>query len=339
MFDTNYKTADKTIWQGRIDSYTNYAAFRWHQCIKFLDLRSDSLEPFSGKLGFAFIGFCCDEGIKRNKGRSGAIRGPECIRKELAPLPCWFKKEVELYDAGDIICENITLEECQALLSKAIKQILSLNLFPIVLGGGHEVAFGNFKGLLDYLTLSVPKPNVGIINFDAHFDLRPYENGSSSGTMFRQIADLCSKEALLYSYLCIGIQKHSNTPNLFKTADKLGVKYITAKDIKNINIETIIENIDEFIINKDHLYITICADVFASAYAPGVSACQSLGLHPESVLTLLEHILKADKSISFDIAEVSPRYDQDNITADLASVMIFSVINTLCQIKDLAIFI
>ena len=36
--------------------------------------------------------------------------------------------------------------------------------------------------------------DMGIINFDAHFDLRPYDNGPSSGSMFRQIADIYKKE-------------------------------------------------------------------------------------------------------------------------------------------------
>ncbi len=83
--------------------------------------------------------------------------------------------------------------------------------------------------------------------------------------------------------------------------------------------------------------MTICADVFSSAYAPGVSAAQSLGLDPERVLKLLKYILKSEKVISFDICEVSPRFDLDNTTADLASVVIFSLVSTLCHINNLSV--
>jgi len=335
MFDINYKATDKEFWQGRIDSETNFDAFRWHQWVKSIDLREENLIPFKGKLGFAFVGFCCDTGVKRNNGRIGAAKGPESIRKELANLPCRFTEEVKLFDAGNIFCENITLEESQNLLSKAIEKILNLNLFPIVLGGGHEIAFGHYNGILNYLNERTTKPNIGIINFDAHFDLRPYPNGGSSGTMFRQIADICKDQDLKYSYLCIGVQKHSNTIDLFKTADKLGAEYILAKDIVDSDNWNVLERLDDFIKFQDKIYITICSDVFSSAFAPGVSASQPLGLDPERVLKFLKYILKSNKVISFDIAEVSPRFDQDNVTANLASVLIFSIVNSLCEIHDL----
>lgn len=335
MFEINYKVANRTLWQGRIDSESNFDAFRWHQWVKFMDLSKENIIPFNGKLGFAFIGFCCDEGVKRNNGRIGAAKGPESIRHELANLPCRFTEEVKLFDAGDIFCENITLEESQKLLSEAIEKILNHNLFPIVLGGGHEIAFGHYNGILNYLNQSAVKPNIGIINFDAHFDLRPYPSGGSSGTMFRQIADVCKNQDLKYSYLCIGVQKHSNTIDLFKTADKLGAEYILAKDIVNSDNWNLLEKLDDFIKLQDSVYITICSDVFSSAFAPGVSSSQPLGLDPEIVLKFLKYILKSNKVISFDIAEVSPRFDQDNVTANLASVLIFSIVNSLCEIQDL----
>ncbi|QXM05796.1 formimidoylglutamase [Crassaminicella indica] len=337
MFDKNYRPIHKNIWKGRIDSESNFDAFRWHQWVEIIDLRKKDLSYYKGKLGFAFIGFCCDEGIKRNKGRGGAINGPISIRKELANLPCCFIREVKLFDAGNIICENCTLEESQSLLSKAVAKILDLNLFPIVLGGGHEVAFGHYNGILDYIKRKEHEPNIGIINFDAHFDIRPYPNGGSSGTMFRQIADQCKKEKLDYAYFCLGIQKHSNTIDLFKTADRLGVQYVLAKDIISQDDFSILEKLDNFIKLRDYIYITICSDVFSSAFAPGVSATQPLGLDPERVLKFLKYILRSNKVISFDIAEVSPRFDQDNTTANLAATLIFSVVNTLSKMNNLGI--
>ncbi|MCT4621299.1 MAG: formimidoylglutamase [Marinisporobacter sp.] len=334
MFNKNYKPTDEIVWRGRIDSETNFDAFRWHQWVERIDLRKNDLLPYEGKLGFAFIGFCCDEGIKRNKGRGGATKGPISIRKELANLPCCFTQEVKIFDAGNILCESCTLEESQKLLSKAVDKILALNLFPIVLGGGHEVAFGHYNGILSYLKEKEDKPNIGIINFDAHFDLRPYPNGGSSGTMFRQIADQCRERGLEYAYLCLGIQKHRNTIDLFKTADRLGAQYILAKDMINYDDFSIIEKLDDFMKLRDYFYITICSDVFSSAYAPGVSATQPFGLEPERVLKFLKYILRSNKVISFDIAEVSPRFDQDNTTANLAAVLIFSVINTLAQMNN-----
>lgn len=66
---TNYVAA-MDCWKGRVDSTTDYDAFRWHQWVQPLDL-NEVTEIENGKLGFAFIGFCSEQGVKRNKGRIG----------------------------------------------------------------------------------------------------------------------------------------------------------------------------------------------------------------------------------------------------------------------------
>lgn len=316
-------------WKGRNDSDTDYEAFRWHQIVQKANL--DNMEPFTGRMAFVFIGFCCEQGVERNKGRIGTAAAPDFIRRQMANMPCTFPQDVKLFDAGNIPCYDITLEEGQDLLKRTVHKAMDLNLFPIVLGGGHGTAFGHYMGIHDHIQNNKDDENIGIVNFDAHFDIRPYDNGNTSGTMFRQIADLCKKENKPFQYMPIGIQRHSNTVSLFKTADRLGADYIEAQDIQSGTYINIIERVDSFIYDLDNIYITICADVFSSAFAPGVSATQSLGLDPDVVLPILKHILRSRKTIAFDICEVSPRFDQDNTTANLAAVLVFSVIDTICE--------
>ena len=289
-------------WKGRIDSETDYDAFRWHQWVQPIDLNDDGA-PFTGKLGFAFIGFCSDKGVARNKGRTGTALAPDFVRGQMSGLPCTFSQEVKLYDAGDIICDE----------------------------------FGHFQGQHNFLKDKGKTPELGIVNFDAHFDLRPYDMGNSSGTMFRQMADVCKAEGTPYHYFPIGIQQHSNTVSLFKKAEELGVDYVLAKDLQASNLESILERMDQFLYQCDDTYITVCSDVFSSAFAPGVSAPQSLGLDPEIVLPLIKHVLRTRKVRGFDICEISPRFDQDNTTANLGAVIIFAVVNTLCRLNGLSI--
>ena len=332
---TNYVAA-MDCWKGRVDSTTDYDAFRWHQWVQPLDL-NEVTEIENGKLGFAFIGFCSEQGVKRNKGRIGTALAPDFIRTQMSNVPCTFSQEVKFYDAGNILCEEICMEEGQRLLGLAVEKILDMNLFPIVLGGGHETTFGHFQGQFADLKKKKESLDMGIINFDAHFDLRPYEHGPSSGSMFRQIADIYKKEQAAYHYLPLGIQEHSNTVSLFKYAKEIGADYILAKEIQTSNYSVVLEKIDTFLYECDSAYITICTDVFSSAFAPGVSATQTLGLDPEAVLPLLKHILRTRQVRGFDICEISPRFDQDNTTAKLGAVLIFAVVNTLCKLNNLAI--
>lgn len=330
----NYKTTDINFWTGRIDDPNDPDSFRMHQVIQLLDLnRIDPSRFDTSKINICFIGFCCDEGVRRNLGRVGAERGPEYIRKGFANLPVRFGQNTLLYDAGDIFCVEGKLEEAQEQLSIVVKIILDNHLFPIVLGGGHELAFGHYNGIVNHLdSATAGKTTLGIINFDAHLDLRPYTARGSSGTMFSQIADICADQNRHFGYLCLGVQTYGNTISLFKRADSLGAKYILAKDFIDSNNEWILEEIKEFIDKHHHIYVTLCSDVFNSAYAPGVSAMQPFGMHPEVVLSFLKEIIKSKKVISFDIAEVSPRFDQDNHTAVLVAVIIYAIINTMSEI-------
>lgn len=325
-----YKPMNLSLWKGRIDSLENFSAYRWHQWIQPLDLRDD-LSAFLPKSGFAFLGFKCDEGIRRNGGRQGASKGPDSIRKELANLPCYFTEDITLFDAGDIFCEDNNLEESQHQLAQAINQILALNLFPIVLGGGHELAYGHYNGILKSVKKEKKYPKIGIFNFDAHFDLRPYPDGGSSGTMFKQIADENAKANLPFSYFCAGLQKHSNTIQLFKTADALGTDYLLASEMIQDDHWHIVEKVEGFINRNEYLYLTVCSDVFSTAFAPGVSAAQPLGIDPELAIKVIKLLLRSGKVLSFDIAEISPRFDLDHTTASLARVIIFSLVNTLCE--------
>ena len=320
---SKYRPLGNEIWTGRVDDSENYDSFRWHQIIELIDLSQDKLEqlPETTK-GYCFLGFCCDAGIERNQGRTGASKGPLSIRKEMANLSCSFSQETRLVDAGDIFCTNENLSAAQTDLSAAVKIILSKGYFPIILGGGHELAFGHYMGIVKFLE----KSSFGIINFDAHLDLRPYENGPNSGSMFLQIADSCKDRNKKFSYMCIGVQKYGNTVNLFKRADQLDVSYIFAKDISEKTLQDVKEQCSSFLDGHERIYLTICTDVISSAYAPGVSSPQPFGLQPETSLTLIKHVIGSGKVWSVDIAEVSPRFDEDNRTAKLAAIIVYAIV-------------
>lgn len=329
----HYVKPDMSLWKGRVDDEDDFDSFRWHQWVKPLDLNNDN-KKYDGNLGFGILGFESDQGIEKNKGRFGAAAGPMAIRSELAKLPCQFSSDVDIYDCGNVTSKYTDLESAQLALSVAVEEVLKLNLFPILIGGGHEIAFGHYMGISNFLENS-DKNKLGIVNFDAHFDLRPYKTlGGTSGTMFRQIADFTQEKNRDYSYFVMGIQKHSNTTSLFKIAKELGVEYELAKDMINRDKSYTAEKLEDFISRQDHLYITICSDVFSTAYAPGVSAPQPLGLDPEMVIVFLKQVIRSGKAISFDIAEVSPRFDHDNITANLASTLIYTYVSSIAQLKD-----
>lgn len=313
-----YQPGDQQNWQGRIDG-TEQAFLRWHQVVDAIDLsKQQSLDG-----AFVILGFCCEEGVRRNQGRIGAKEGPAAFRKVLAGLPVHFSNTTRLIDAGDVICANEKLEEAQGCLHAAVNKIISMGGFPVLLGGGHEITYPHYLGLQ-----TATKQSVGIINIDAHLDIRPLVAGKgNSGTGFYQIAQHVEKENLPFHYLAIGIQEISNTKALFDYADAKGVEIIQAKDIYTERLGEIIDQIIDFGKKVDQVYLTIDLDAFAAAYAPGVSALAFNGIVPDHNFHLLfETIIQLSNLVSIDIAELNPLFDIDNRTTKLGADLLFKLL-------------
>ncbi len=312
-----YQQTLKSLWTGRISEEELYL----HEKVKCISL--DAIEIETDAKTIALLGYACDEGVKRNQGRIGAAEGADAIRTSLGKFSNHLADEMQLFDAGTINCLNNNLEETQEQLSEKITFLLTRNTFPIVLGGGHDMAFGHYKGIKNYLG----DKKIGIINFDAHFDLRSNENGNNSGTPFYQIAQDCKAENSFFNYLCLGIRKDANDKKLFETAASLGVKYLETTQFNLYFLEHVKLLIMQFIEDVDYIYTTIDLDGFSSAYAPGVSAPSPMGFSPDIVLESLKVILNSKKLISFDIAEMNPLHDRDHQTTKLAASLVHFVMH------------
>ncbi|EMR01603.1 formimidoylglutamase [Cesiribacter andamanensis] len=323
-----YQLAEKKYWEGRTDYTDGAMGLRWHQILNQLDL-TQSVHKSGAAKNVALLGFCSDEGVRRNKGRLGAQLGPDQLRKSMASLPVHFDQEkLGLFDAGNIICPNQQLERSQQLLGQKVASLLSMGFLPVVMGGGHEVAYGHYLGLHQHLHHE-QRSSLGILNIDAHFDLRTYEVETSSGTPFRQIADLRKHHSLPFHYLCMGIQHAGNTRALFDTAHRLNTKYVLAEDMRESQWEDVRLRLRNWMHDKEAIYLTIDLDAIAAAHAPGVSAPTPFGLDPWVVRLILQEVVQSGKLLSLDIAELSPALDQDGRTAKLAAQLVFALLDNL----------
>jgi len=318
----SYKKA--TPLSGRIDG-TAPDLLRWHQVINYIDLEKEKIALQKNETGVVFLGFGVDEGVKRNKGREGAKDGPVSIAKAMANFPAHFEN-TKIFHGGIISCDNCDLEKAQEELGFYVEKILSCGALPIVLGGGHEMAFGTYLGVRKFCKTK----KIGVINFDAHFDLRPLEKevGATSGTPFWQIEKHASDFYQPFNYMVLGIQKFSNTKKLFNIAKELGVEYALADEFNYENKAALHQKISNFIDQNDCIYLTTCMDVFDSAYSPGVSAPSSGGLAPDYIFkSCFDLIINSKKLITLDFAEVNPFFDIDNRSAKLAASFIFRAIS------------
>ena len=322
-----YNPPDRNNWTGRIDVADGDLGTRWHQKTSCINLDSDELPTLKNDYkGIVLIGFKSDEGVRRNKGRTGAKEGPDALRKACCNLANHFSEKTIIYDIGDIICANQDLELAQDELRKIVAKVQSKDYFPFVFGGGHEVAYPHYMGIVE--TIDRDK-TIGIINIDAHFDLRSQNGLASSGTSFYQISKACDSKKKSFNYFCIGIQRASNTQVLFNRANDLGVEFLLCHEVNTIASNQQNTKLQQFIQHMDYIYLTICLDVFDIAYAPGVSAPTAIGLSPEDALNCIREIVHSGKLISSDIAELNPSLDHNGMTAKLAAKLAYEIISEI----------
>jgi len=332
-FGSEFKFND--IWSGRVDSEEGAGlASRLHQVISPLDSA-----PVR-KPGLALIGFCSDEGVRRNQGRVGARDAPDQLRRSLANLP--WPKGRPAYDAGNVICEGEKLDDAQQALGSRVSDCLAQGHFPFVLGGGHEMAFGSWLGISRYCAAQKRMPRIGIINFDAHFDLRLAKPGGThggsfgdtqygtlfgtSGTPFYQIAQQCQQQNYDFRYCCLGVSEISNTAALFKRADQLRVCYRKDAELGITRLADTIDLLQNFIADSDLLYLTIDLDVLPAYVAPGVSAPAVRGVGLDVLEPLIEVIAGSGKLRLADIAEYNPNFDIDNRTARVVARLFHCIV-------------
>ncbi|KQB84985.1 formimidoylglutamase [Corynebacterium oculi] len=296
-------------WLGRNDGPGPEHA-RWHGVVQ-------PLPEAEATPGVALLGFCSDEGVRRNGGRQGAATAPEALRAALGSLA--VHDERPRYDVGDVVTAGTDLESAQERVSDVVASLSKAGHTVIALGGGHETAWATHRGLRR------THPNsVQIVNLDAHFDLRRAEH-ATSGTPFLQIAEHVED----FRYTVLGISTPNNTRVLFDTARDLGVEAHTDDDLAALGPERAAEIVTRAAEKADHLHLSIDLDGLPAAVAPGVSAPAAVGVSLATYRAMARAAAASGKLRLVDVVELNPRFDVDARTARVAARLIDDIVAAL----------
>lgn len=307
------------VWTGRHDGEGPEHA-RWHEVV--VD------GPTTGTEHVGLVGFSSDEGVRRNQGRVGAAEGPDALRRALAPLALHGPLAtgvVGIVDHGDVSTAGEDLEGGQADAARAICAALDAPgaRLVVVLGGGHETAWASYRALMASRRMQgdAAAPRWGVLNLDAHFDLRR-EDRPTSGTPFRQMAEAEEAAGRALRYAVLGIAEPSNTGALFDEARRLGVRWMTDVECEIAGAAGIERFVEDFAGDLDVLYLTIDLDLLPAAVAPGVSAPAGLGVPLPLVAAAVRAAAATGKLALVDVVELCPPLDIDARTARTAARLI-----------------
>ena len=348
MSDTavSHSAADMSRWTGRAEPFETARARYWYQIAQpyTFDSSSQQNNQQNGQR-IGLVGFACDQGVRRNQGRVGARAAPPLIRQAFAALPIIAELQQRLDgqlstllgDAGDIHCHDNddfaerTLEQAQLTYADKVSHIIQQGGLPIGLGGGHAIAYGSFLGLWQALQQADATSNndtplrIGIINFDAHLDIRQ-SDVATSGTPFRQIAEHLEAQDQPFHYCCIGVSRLSNTAALFDRAEQLGVHIISDENCANKKWKKIAAQIETFINDVDVIYLTIDMDCLPASVVPGVSAPAAYGINLAFVERAVKLIMASGQVKMVDIAEINPTFDIDARSFKVAARLLATII-------------
>lgn len=245
----------------------------------------------------------------------GARFGPSAIREascnlESFSLRCLRDAEdAKVCDLGDVAVVQGDVYQTLDRVEKVVAELNQDGKKAIMLGGEHTMTLGVVRGF---------GKEVGIIDFDAHTDLRSkyLDQPLSHATFMREISD----EG--YDVLQVGVR--SICKEEYKFITKNDWNYITALEIQREGMQKALNKIKEFQERKDRIYLSIDIDVLDPAYAPDVGNPEPGGLTFNQLIDLLEI---CDKVTGCDVVEVT--YG-GKTTAMVAAKIILEL---LCLIK------
>ena len=248
--------------------------------------------------------------------RPGSRFGPARIREVsigLEEYSLYLDRElgdVKFFDAGDIPLPFGNPEKSLAEIKNFVRKVLADGKIPVGLGGEHLVSLPVMEAVYEKY------PDMAVIHFDAHTDLRTDYEGEqySHATPIRKFADIVGPTNM-YSF---GIR--SGLKEEFEWARENGM-YIAPFEV----LEPLKTKLPE--LAGRPVYVTIDIDVLDPAHAPGTGTVDAGGITSKELLASIHAIAASGVNVvGFDLVEVAPIYDHSEKTVNAAAKFIREMI-------------
>lgn len=256
------------------------------------------------------LGVCNEVGVLANGGRPGAMEGPIFFRKAFTRLTDVCLGERRLWDAGDVpssVDYPVFFEATEAVVSLC----LGRGAHPIVIGGGHDCAFGDYLGLK---SLGAP----AVLNIDAHLDMRPVEGPSSGNPFHRMLLDGLPGVDLA----AVGLQRERNARAHVASALEQGVHLHFLEPGRELDVLSEARAaLGRFEGAGRHVLASFDVDCVGAAWASGVSALNPWGISSDTAIQLARMFGRCPAVDVFDLMEYAPAYDKDGRTGWLLAFL------------------
>ena len=237
-------------------------------------------------------------------------------------------------------------------VTKAISDAMKNNFFPVVISGDHSTAGATIAGI----KMAKPKSKLGVIWIDAHADLHtPYTTPSGNlhgmpmavsineNNVDCAVHDVDDETAKQWNYLknigkiapkvlpedVVFISLRDYEKEERHLIEKYNMKVITSKEVRSKGAENVVRAVIRYLADCTDIYISFDVDSLDSSISKGTGTPVSNGLKEREVEDLISKFMQNRKICCFEIAEVNPTLDKENLMAEIAFNILQRSVNIL----------
>ena len=222
----------------------------------------------------------------------GSDRGPDAIMEASVNLEFYdVETGTEVHKKGihtiDPVLGKRSPDDLVNAVCRKIKELISANKFPVIVGGNHTVSIGSVKAFSEHFS------NLSVLQLDAHTDLRQEYEGSGFNH-----ACAMARASEFAPVVQVGIRSMSAGELPYAVKDRIFFSHELCYD-KTLYQKAIAKL-------THNVYITIDLDVFDPSLMPSTGTPEPGGPGYYEIMHFLRDVAKNKKIVGFDVVELCP---------------------------------
>ncbi|MBO9636021.1 MAG: arginase [Chitinophagaceae bacterium] len=237
-------------------------------------------------------------------------------------------------------------------VSKAVSDTIRNNFFPVLISGDHSMAGATIAGI----RMAKPKSRLGVIWIDAHADLHtPYttpsgnlhgmplalsinednddmavheldEETKKQWNALKTIGKIAPK-VLPEDVVFISLRDFEKEEK--HLIDRHGMKVISTNEVRRKGPENVVRSVIRYLSDCTDIYISFDVDSLDSSISKGTGTPVSNGLREREAEDLISKFMQNRKVCCFEITEVNPTLDKENLMSEIAFNILQRSVNVL----------
>jgi formimidoylglutamase len=262
--------------------------------------------------------------------RPGARFGPAAVREALAGClgydPNWgvdLTAGKPIADFGDVAVLQTDVSETWRRITEVTAAIGELGVPLVVVGGDHGVTFPVLRGVLQR-----GSARVGLVNLDAHFDVRPLRGGQITSAMpFRFALEELDGALSPHNFVELGAGGWRGNHRYHAELEELGALVISTRELHRGDFDVLLGGaLDRAADGVEGIWLSVDVDVLDAAFMPGTAAPGIAGLTPMQVMEIVWAFARRKGVLGIDLMELAPIYDPAGVSSRFVAQLLLTFV-------------